>query len=359
MTVEQFWHRVPGGTATAVWNLAHALAERGGSRLVGVSALHRDGPPLRFRLPFPVKHLPLPRLALYAAWHRWRVPRVQTATGPVDVIHATTLAIPPKSAPLVVTIHDLAFVDAPEHFTPRGLKLFGSGLRLARSDATLIACPSETTARRCVDLGIESDRIRVVPWGVRVEPVSDETRVRVLKRHSIDGPYILWTGTIEPRKNLARLVEAYLSMDHQLDLVLAGPTGWNEDLSALLARGGDRVRALGYVEPGELTALYSGARAFCYPSLTEGFGLPVLEAMAQGTPVVTARGTATEEVAGGAAILVDPLEVASIAAGLTEAVGDETTQARLRAAGRERAAELTWERCAQKMHDVYVEVGRG
>ena len=355
ITLEQFWHRVPGGTATAVWAMARALADRD-LDLVGVSAWNKTKPDVRFRLPFAIEWLPLPRAALYPSWHRFRRPKVEAATGPVEVIHATTFAIPPKSAPLVVTIHDFAFLHDPEHYTARGRRFFERGLELALQDADVVACPSRATADDCITNGFQPERVRVVPWGVERVAVSEDDIVATLAAFEISTPYILWTGTIEPRKNLARLVEAFLSMDTDTELVLAGPQGWNEDLSRLLAQGAGRIRSLGYVQPHELAALYSGASVFCYPSLLEGFGLPVLEAMAQGAPVVTARGTATEEAAGGAAVLVDPLDARSIAEGMTELLQDRPKAELLSAAGRARAKELTWASCAERMHAVYDEV---
>lgn len=357
ITLEQFWHRVPGGTATAVWAMARALAERD-LDLVGVSAWNKTKPDVRFRLPFAIEWLPLPRVALYPAWHRFRRPKVEAATGPVEVIHATTFAIPPKSAPLVVTIHDLAFLHSPDHHTARGRRFFERGLELALSDADVVVCPSRVTADDCIAHGFQPERVRVVPWGVEVVAVSEDDVAETLAAFEITRPYILWTGTIEPRKNLGRLVEAFLSMDTDTELVLAGPQGWNEDLSRLLARAAGRIRSLGYVQPDELAALYSGASIFCYPSLLEGFGLPVLEAMAQGAPVVTSRGTATEEAAGGAAVLVDPQDTRSIADGMMELLEDRSKAALMSAAGRARANGLTWASCAERMHAVYDEVSR-
>jgi glycosyltransferase involved in cell wall biosynthesis len=357
ITLEQFWHRVPGGTATAIWAMARALAERD-LDLVGVSAWNKTRLDVRFRLPFAIEWLPLPRVALYAAWHRLRRPKVELATGPVEVIHATTSAIPPKSAPLVVTVHDLAFLHSPEHYTARGRRLFERGLELTITDADIVVCPSQATADDCLAHGFDAGRIRVVPWGVEPVAVSDDDVADALAAFEVTRPYVLWTGTIEPRKNLVRLVEAFLSMDTDAELVLAGPQGWNEDLSRLLARGAGRIRALGYVETHELAALYAGASVFCYPSLLEGFGLPVLEAMAQGTPVVTARGSATEEAAGGAGVLVDPLDVASIAEGIASLLTDPSRAELIGAAGRARAAEMTWAACAEQMHAVYDEARR-
>ena len=147
MTLEQCWHAVPGGTASSVLETLNAFQAEGdtGVDIVGVAARHNAPPPAPWTPPVPVAHLRLPRIALYEAWHGLRRPRVQSATGPVDVVHATTLAIPPRSAPLVVTVHDLAFLHAPEHFTRHGMRFFRRGLTLARRDADLVLCPSRST----------------------------------------------------------------------------------------------------------------------------------------------------------------------------------------------------------------------
>ena len=356
LTLEQFWHRVPGGTATAVWALTRALAADPEWEVIGVSAWHKERAPQRFRLPIGIEWLPLPRPLLYESWHKLRLPRVEFATGPVEVIHATTLAIPPKSAPLVVTVHDLAFLEDPDHFTPRGNRLALRGVELTKKDADLVVCPSHATRAACEEHGFDARRLRVVPWGVESRAATEEECRWVRERFQVERPYVLWTGTVEPRKNLGRLIDAFLTLDTDVELLLAGPLGWNEDLDALLGRGAGRIRALGFVEPQELSALYAQALAFCYPSLMEGFGLPVLEAMAQGAPVVTSRATATEEVAGDAAVLVDPKDVSSIAEGLRKVLDDEALRDTLASAGRERAEQMSWERCASGMRSVYSEV---
>jgi glycosyltransferase involved in cell wall biosynthesis len=353
LTLEQSWHRVPGGTAVAALGMAGALAARDDVTVVGVAAKHRSPPPEAWRPPVPVEHLPLPRPALYESWHRLRRPRVERATGPVDLIHATTMAMPPRSSPVVMTIHDLAFVHEAGHFTTRGLRFFRKGLDLALAEADHIVCPSEATARDCVDAGFEFERVTVVPLGVVVSPASTDQIAQVRRRHGLEAPYILWTGTIEPRKNLPRLLEAYRALDTDRTLALVGPQGWNEDLGPLIEGLGGRVRTLGFVPHAELGSLYAGADAFCFPSLLEGFGFPVLEAMAQGTPVVTSKGTSTEEIAGDAGILVDPLDAASIAAGMKTALEDRAVADKLAEAGRRRAAGFTWERCGQGLADVY------
>lgn len=338
LTLEQCWHRVPGGTAVAALELARALADRGDVAPVGVAARHRHPPPEAFRSPIDVRHLALPRPLLYESWLRLRRPGVTRATGPVDVVHATTIMVPPRSGPLVVTIHDLAFLHEEGHATRRGRRLFERSLELVRRDADLVLCSSAATLADCEAQGIDAERLRLVPLGVRVRPATADDVARVRRRYGLDGPYVLFAGTNEPRKNLPRLVEA-CARPGGMPLVLAGPAGWGEQVPA-----GGSVRVLGLVPEDDLRALYAGADVFAYPSLREGFGLPVLEAMAQGAPVVTSRGTSTEEVAGGAAVLVDPFDVADIARGLDEA---HATSRELAAAGRARAAAATWDRTAE------------
>jgi glycosyltransferase involved in cell wall biosynthesis len=348
MTVEQCWHRVPGGTATSILALAGALAERDDVEVVGVAARHDGPPPEPWAPPVPVRHLPLPRLALYEAWHAVRRPRVERATGPVDLVHATAVAVPGTRAPLVATIHDLAFLAAPEQATRHGLRFFRRGTELARRHARLVLVPSEATAAECREAGFDPGRIRVVPWGVAAAVATPAAVERARSAHGLDRPYVLFVGTVEPRKNLPRLVRALASLDRaDVELVLVGSEGWNEDLGALLAALPGRSRSLGFVPPADLGPLYAGAAAVAYPSLREGFGLPPLEAMAQGAAVVTSRGTATEEVAGDAAVLVDPTSVTSIAAGLDRVLSDPAGAVELGERARARAATYTWDRTAE------------
>jgi glycosyltransferase involved in cell wall biosynthesis len=170
----------------------------------------------------------------------------------------------------------------------------------------------------------------------------------------------LFVGTIEPRKNLAGVIGAMARLaGRDVDLVLVGPDGWNEDLDARLAAlagTGIAVHRLGFQAPEVLPALYAGAAAFCFPSLREGFGMPVLDAMAQGAPVVTSTGTATAEVAGDAGLLVEPTDHGAIAAALGEVLDDPALADRLRDRGRARAREFTWARTAQLTVAAYDEV---
>lgn len=360
VTLEQCWHRVPGGTATAALGTVAALVERDDLDLVGVAARHRAPPPPAFRPPIEVRHLPLPRLALYESWHAIRRPRVELATGPIDVCHATAVAVPATDAPLVVTVNDLAFLAAPDQATRHGNRFFRRGTELARRHAALVLVPSEATALECRDAGFDPDRIRVVPYGVTVRPASAATIDEVRARHGLGRPYVLFVGTVEPRKNLAAVVAAMAGLDGRgVDLALVGPDGWNEDLRARCAVLSDTdvvVHHLGFVPDGDLPALYAGCAAFCYPSLREGFGLPVLEAMAHGAPVVTSAGTATAEVAGPDALVVDPRDHAAVGEALERILDDPDLADDLRERGRVRAGTYTWARTAELTAAAYTEV---
>lgn len=356
VTAEQSWVDVPGGTARATIELLRALRDRPGLEVVGVAARHAHPPPDAWAVPVPVRHLPLPRLALFEGWHKLRWPPVERATGPVDLVHGTIIAVPASRAPLVLTIHDLSFLAHPEHFTRRGNRFFRRAVELARRHARLVICPSQATFDECLAAGFDPGRLRLVPLGVRAEPATAADVAAARRQYRLERPYVLFCGTVEPRKNLRRVVEAYRRLEHDgLDLVLAGPEGWKEDVRALLDGLGDRARSLGFIPGDDLGPVYAGATVVVYPSLREGFGLPVLEAMAQGAPVVTSLGTSTEEVAGDAAVLVDPLDVDAIARAIDRVAGDPDLARKLADAGRARAATYTWDRTADGVLAVYSE----
>lgn len=345
-TLEQCWHDAPGGTAIAAIEVARRLAPGDDVDLVGVAGRHRRPPAPAWRSPIPVAQLPLPRPLLYEAWLRVRRPRVEDATGPVDVAHATGLVPCATRAPLVVTMHDLAWVHEPRRFTRQGLRVMRRSLDVTRDRASVVVTSSEASRRDLEAAGIDAERVRVVPLGVDHEPASPGA-VDLLRRClNLPARFALFVGTLEPRKNLPRLAAAMSRLTEPLPLLVAGPDGWGDVRAAV---SGD-VRFLGFVAAGDLPALYASATVFAYPSEAEGFGLPILEAMAQGTPVVTSAGTSTEEVAGGAAVLVDPRDVDAIAAGIDDA---QRHAAELSDAGRRRAAEMTWEATAERTVEVY------
>jgi glycosyltransferase involved in cell wall biosynthesis len=349
-TVEQCWHEVPGGTAVAAVALARELAQRPDVTLVGVSAHHRGEPDPPFVPPVPVRQLPLPRSALYEAWRRLGWPRVEQATGPVDLVHATTVIVPPRrTCPLVVTVHDLAFLHDPGQFSGHGVRSFRAGLRRIRRHADVVLCSSQATMDDCAAAGVAGDRLRLVPLGIDpVERPAPHEMTEVRRRLGLGQPYLLFVGTLEPRKNLSRLVEAVESRPAGHDLVVVGPTGWGKSPPT-----SHRVRFVGFVDEPTKAALYAGADVVCYPSLREGFGLPVLEAMAYGVPVVTSKDTATAEVGGDAVVLVDPRSSVDIARGIAEAM---TRRDELSVAGTVRAAQFTWAATADRVLSAYKEV---
>ena len=254
----------------------------------------------------------------------------------LDVLHCTTFRAPARSTvPTVLTVHDLAILRAPEVF-PRWHRLYGRfGLARVLRAADAIVAVSEFSRDETIRLaGVPDERIRVVPHGV--DPVFTNEGPRA------EGDYVLAVATLEPRKNLTRAVEAARAADVELRVV--GARGWG---------GVDVGGWVGEIPDAELASLYRGARCVVYPSLYEGFGLPVLEAMACGTPVVTSVATAMEEVAGGAAVLVDPLDVEAIAAGIRAAA---TRRDELVAAGLARAREFTWERAADSVVQLWDEL---
>jgi glycosyltransferase involved in cell wall biosynthesis len=238
-------------------------------------------------------------------WYPALLPRAAARAG-VDVLHCTIFRAPRRSrVPTILTVHDLAVLRHPELF-PAWTRLYGrTALRRTIRAATRVFAVSEFSKREVIELAdVDPDRVDVVPNAL--EPVFRADG------EAAEGDYVLAVGTLEPRKNLARVVEATALAGVQLRLV--GASGWGE-----AGVRGDHVTWLGRIGDHELAAAYRGARCLVFPSLYEGFGIPALEAMACGTPVVTSTGTSMEEVVGDASVLVDPLDVPSIAAGIEEA----------------------------------------
>jgi glycosyltransferase involved in cell wall biosynthesis len=304
------------GTARYVRRLLESLEGRSGLEL----RRHR----------FPGSSRPA-KIARDTAWYLAALP--VGARGD-DVLHCTAHRGPLLSpTPLVVTVHDLAVIRHPETFN-RWTRAYSRALlpRLARR-ATRVIAVSTFTAREAVELlGIDEERVRVIPHGV--EPPFEP------HGPAAGGDYVLAVGTLEPRKNLPRVVLA--AERAGVDVRVVGAPGW----------GDIDVESEGFVSDDELARLYRGSLCLVYPSLYEGFGLPVLEAMACGTPVVTSASGALAELADGAAVLVDPRDVEAIAAGIREAV---SRREELRAAGLERARTFTWEAAAGATADVYRE----
>jgi glycosyltransferase involved in cell wall biosynthesis len=295
------------------------------------------------------------------ASHRLGVPRVEWLVD-FDLFVATNFLAPATSHAdrVVPIVHDLAFQHFPEsapHIDERWRRRFTATL----AGAPGIIVPSASAAEDLRNtFAVADDRVHVVQHGVDAEafaPVPEAAIDAVRRRHGIPGAYVLFVGGIEPRKNLERLVRAFAKSDaRDLSLVLAGgPVRWfpeaTERLDATIELLPEGVRArivrTGYVSERDKLALLSGATVLAYPSLYEGFGFPVLEGFAAGVPVLTSNVSSLPEVAGEAAVLVDPSDVDAIAAALTEMVADEDLRAVLSAAGVARASRFTWEATAR------------
>lgn len=368
--VEQYWHRVPGGTARATDRTLAAMAAIDEIKVEALAAWHRPsrrppslaGPALRgVDRTTPggwtsgaVRYAPLPRPALYEAWLRTGRPSVESLVGPVDVVWAASMIMPPTTAPTVATVHDLGFLENTARLSRRGRSFFPRVWSVVGERARLIVCPSQVVADDCVRHGIEPDRLRVIPWGVSSPMSRPEDAETVRRRLDLPKRFVLWVGTLEPRKNLPRLVEAMTQIP-ETALAVVGPDGWNLDGGDVLAPLGERVHRLGIVDDYTLSALYRAATVFAFPSLLEGFGLPVLEAMSHGTPVVTSAVGATAEVAGDGARLVDPLDPTAIAAGIEAALVDDESTEQLVVRGLARARALSWPTTARLYADSFVE----
>jgi len=329
--------------------MARELAQIDDLDLIGVAGRHRNPPTDGFAPPIAVTSLPLGGPLLYESWLRLKWPKVESVVDDVDLVHATTIIPPATSLPLVVTVHDVAFLRHPDFFTARGNKVFRRSLDIIRDKAAMVLCSSQATFDDCQTAGIETGRLRLVPLGVTSQTITDADRTRVRATYDLPERFVLFVGTLEPRKNLARLIAALDSMRGAPPLVVVGMEGWG-DYAPSTAYD---VRFTGFVPAHNLPAMYEACTVFAFPSILEGYGLPVIEAMAHGAAVVTSRGTSTEEVAGGAAVLIDPLDIESIAAGLSEALANVD---QLRSSGMTRAAAVPWSVTAEATASAYREV---
>src|SRR5574341_776434 len=297
-------------------------------------------------------------------WHRLRAPvPVELWTGLLDLFHAPDFALPPTlpRTSAVVTVHDLAFERYPAETMPGMLSYLKQMVPRSAHRADRIIAVSEATRQDLIDLyGIAPGKIDVVYHGVTSQfhpPRDAAEEARLRERYRLPaGPLLLTVGTLQPRKNHRRLVQALARLTHPAALVIAGSPGWaygdvrDEVMRLNLQRS---VRFLEWVDEADLPALYRMATVLVFPSLYEGFGLPVLEAMASGAPVIASRASSLPEVVGEAGILIDPLDVDALAETIDALLTDEDRRAALRAKGLARAQAFTWQRAAAQTWSIY------
>jgi glycosyltransferase involved in cell wall biosynthesis len=361
LQADQLWFRPPGGIGTYVRELADALPSEDPALDLRLFRCRfpDGGPPASWLDRFAVSEVPGTVRSLYPRWDLLGRPRLPLAFDDMDVVHVTNPSgvAPVRGQTLVVTVHDLAFEAFPNAFPQMWRRLYRAGTRAAARRADAILVPSHATAddlRAFTD--VDPAKVHVTPLAATVLPDAPDPAV-ALERLGVTGPYLLFVGTLEPRKNVVALIRAYrqVAPDVAHALVLAGPDGWliDETERELARSGPGAILRLGRVDDADLDALYRGADAFAYPSAYEGFGLPVLEAMVRGVPVVTSDVPALRELAGDAALLAPPGDVAELAEALARVLTDAALAADLRDRGTARAASYSWAATARATLDVY------
>ncbi len=325
-----------------------------------------------------LRRLPIHDKWLARLWHRLHIPLpVEWITGRVDLFHSPDFTLPPTlpRTRTLLTVHDLSFMRDPDSAVAPLRRYLTRAVSRSVSRAHRVLADSQATKDDLVLLfGTPPGKIDVLLSGVdaRFRPVRDPAALAAVRaRYDLgSGPFILAVGTIQPRKNYVRLIQAFAQVVGRwwqigtdlmgdVNLVIAGGKGWMTDaIFTEVARLGlqGRVKFTGFVDDADLPALYSASTVFAYPSLYEGFGLPALEAMACGAPVIGSNVSSIPEVVGDAGLLVDPLDVDAIAAGLIGLLKDASARDDYMRAGIQRAARFTWEAAARRLLSIYDEM---
>lgn len=350
--------------------MLHALASQPRHEYVLFSARPPASPPVPDPLPagkrFTHRAAPLTERWLYRLWYRMRLPwPVQWVTGRLDLFHSPDFVLPPVAGgiPTLLTVHDLSFLHYPETFTPALVAYLRRVVPDSVRRAThVVADSAATRADLIAAWDVSGDKVTVIYGGVheRFKPVtSAQALSAVRRRYGLgEAPFLLSVGTVQPRKNYRRLIQAFRPLVERFPhhLVIAGGHGWLfEDVLAEAAALGidDRVHFIGFVDDADLPELYSAATLFLFPSLYEGFGLPVLEAMACGVPVVASEASSLPEVAGTAAPLLPPTDIAAWTEMMAGLLADAPRRARLVAQGYGQAHHFRWKHTARHLTTVY------
>lgn len=334
------------------------------------SARLPDSTPLTESLPSAVNvsyhPAPLSERWLYRLWYRARLPvPVQWATGPLDLFHSPDFVLPPTSGsiPTLLTVHDLSFLHYPETFPDALVNYLNRIVPWSVNRATHILADSIATREDLLSLWqIPAEKVTVLYSGVNEQfrPLEDSRKiVAVRQKYGLEErPYVLAVGTVQPRKNYQMLIRAFRPVAMQLpyNLVFAGGKGWlDEEMKSEVERQGlkERVRFTGFVADEDLPALYCGASMLVFPSLYEGFGLPVLEAMACGLPCIISDASSLPEVGGDAAIQLPPTNETMWAEAMLGLLTDENKQAEMIEAGFSQVRSFSWNKAARELMQVY------
>lgn len=312
------------------------------------------------------RHVPISPRWLYRLWFRlWLPAPVQIFTGPVDLFHSPDFVLPPVygDIPTLLTVHDLSFVHYPQTFTEPLVRYLETVVPRSVQRATHVLADSAATKDDLTRLwNVPADKVTVLYSGVdrKFAPVEDGERISAVRQKYGMGerPYIFAVSTVQPRKNYEMLARAFRPLLDEVshDLVIAGGQGWHYQKVVAEVRSqdmGDRVRFIGFVEDSDLPALYSDASLFVFPSLYEGFGLPLLEAMSCGVAVITSDASSLPEVAGEAAVQLDPADEKAWTATMRELLTDEERRKQMAAAGYRQARRFTWRRSAEQLTAIY------
>ncbi len=314
---------------------------------------------------FSIRRAPLTERWLARLWHRARVPLfIETFIGTVDVFYSPDFLLPPTRARrALVTVHDLSYVRVPECFPAPLLHYLNRAVPRALARADLMLADAASTQRDLMDVyRVPAEKIRVLYSAADARfraPISESDRARARKNLQLDAPYVLAVGTLQPRKNYVRLMRAFAQLltnyelrITNLNLLIVGGKGWlyNEIFETVEQFNlRDRVRITDFVSDADLPALYAMAEAFVYPSLYEGFGIPILEAMSAGTPVISSNTSSMPEAGGDAALYVDPRDWDALADALARVLKDAALRAKLRALGLEQAKKFSWDKAAREL----------
>jgi len=359
-----------GGIGRYVRELVSALANQDAVtdyRLFVSGAQHKNLPPAP-RTNFVWKPTRINPKWLARIWHRAQIPiPIEIFTGKNDLFHATDFVLPPvrSNTRTLLTVHDLSFVRVPEAASPSLKAYLDIVVPRSAKRADHILADSQATKEDLIELyRLPENKITVLLSGVdqRFHHLSASLLTMRTKYQIEKRPYIFSVGTVQPRKNYVRLVDALANLrnrGYDIDLVIAGGRGWLEDpLHHIITdkKMQEHVHLIGFVEDADLPALYSAATCVAFPSLYEGFGLPILEGMACGTPVLTSQVSSLPEVAGDAAIMVDPYNVDEIIDGLQRLISDTSLRSDLIQKGYEQAKRFTWKASAKYLQQVYAQV---